>query len=54
MGLLPERIYHLAQASRFLGNGSAVKIDLLAGAVPHRVQPFAVLPQFRHMQATKG
>jgi uncharacterized protein (DUF362 family) len=54
MGLAPERIYHLAQAARFLGNGSPDKIDLLAEAVPHRVQPFAVLPQFRHIQATKG
>ncbi|MCI0363679.1 MAG: DUF362 domain-containing protein [Phycisphaerales bacterium] len=54
MGLIPERIYHLAQAARFLGNGSPDKIDLLAGAAPHGVQPFAVLPQFRHLQAAKG
>lgn len=53
MGLIPERIYHVAQAAQFLGNGSPDKIDLLAGDVPLRVQPFAVLPQFRHIQAAR-
>ena len=54
MGLIPERIYHLAQAARFLGNGDTGRVDLLASKLPRQIQPFAVLPQFRHMQATKG
>jgi len=56
MGLVPERTYHLAQAARFLGNGDTGRIDLLASQLPRQIQPFGVLPQFRHMQvqATKG
>ena len=56
MGLVPERVYHLAQAARFLGNGDTGRIDLLASQLPRQIQPFGVLPQFRHMQvqATKG
>jgi uncharacterized protein (DUF362 family) len=54
MGLIPERIYHLAQAARFLGNGDPNRIDLLAENVPRSLQPFAVLPQFRHLQAHRA
>jgi uncharacterized protein (DUF362 family) len=49
MGLIPERVYHLAQAARFLGNGDRNQIDLLAENLPGNIQPFAVLPQFRHL-----
>ena len=53
MGLRPERIYHLTQAARFLGNGDAERIELLAEKVPLKITPFAVLPKFRHLQALK-
>ncbi len=52
MGLIPERIYHLSQAARFLGNGDPNGIDLLAENLPGNIQPFAVLPQFGHLQRT--
>ena len=53
MGLLPERVYHLAQAGRFLGNADPGQIDLLAETLPVKAPSFAVLPQFRHLQ-TRG
>lgn len=50
MGLIPEKIYHLGQATRFLGNGAVDSIRLLGEAVPERIVPFSVLPQFSHLQ----
>jgi uncharacterized protein (DUF362 family) len=50
MGLHPERVWHLDQAARFLGNGSANRIVLLAEELPERVLPFNVLPQFAYLR----
>jgi len=49
MGLLPEKIYHLEQGARFLGNGAVEAMQLLGESVPERIEPFSVLPQFRHL-----
>jgi uncharacterized protein (DUF362 family) len=49
MGLTPKRVYHLKQASRFLGNGGEDLIDLVAELVTQDPIPFDVLPSFRHM-----
>ncbi len=49
MGLHPERVWHLDHAARFLGNGSADRIALLADGLPERVVPFNVLPQFAYL-----
>jgi hypothetical protein len=54
MGLIPERIYQLTQAARFLGNGDRNRIDLLAENLPGNIQPFAVLSQFRHLQVSRS
>jgi len=50
MGLLPEKIYHLEQAARFLGNGAVEAMQVLGESMPERIAPFDVLPQFRHLQ----
>ena len=50
MGLHPERVWHLDHAARFLGNGSADRIALLAEGLPERAVPFNVLPQFAYLQ----
>jgi len=50
MGLLPERIYHLNQAARFLGNGAADAIQQLGEEMPERIESFTVLPQFGHLR----
>ena len=50
MGLQPDRVWHLDHAARFLGNGSADRIVLLAEGLPERVLPFNVLPQFAHLR----
>ncbi len=46
MGLRPDRVPHLATASRWLGNGEESRIVQLGEALPGRVRPFAVLPEF--------
>ena len=53
MGLRPERIYHLTEAARFLGNGDTERIEVLAEKVPPKITSFAVLPKFRHLQVLK-
>jgi len=49
MGLLPEKIYHLEQGARFLGNGAVEAIQLLGESMPERIAPFSVLPPFKHL-----
>ena len=50
MGLDPYRVWHLARAAQFLGNGSRDRIDLIAEGLPLRTNPFAVLPEFAGLQ----
>ena len=50
MGFDPARVWHLDRASRFLGNGSLKRIDLIAEELPHRIRPFDVLPEFAYLQ----
>ena len=49
MGFHPYRIAHLAKAAEFLGNGDVGRIEQLAEALPQKVRPFAVLPEFKHL-----
>ena len=51
MGLDPWRIPYLAQASGFLGNGGPDRIDQLGERIPRTVHPFALLPEFAHLQS---
>jgi uncharacterized protein (DUF362 family) len=50
MGLDPYRVWHLARAAQFLGNGSNDRIDLVAEGLPLRTNPFVVLPEFAGLQ----
>jgi uncharacterized protein (DUF362 family) len=50
MGLDPHRVWHLARAAQFLGNGSYDRIDLIAEGLPLRTNPFDVLPEFASLQ----
>lgn len=46
MGIAPERVTHIAEASRFLGNLNETRIQLLAERVSTQAAPFSVLPEF--------
>ena len=50
MGLDPHRVWHLARAAQFLGNGSCDRINLIAEGLPLRTNPFVVLPEFAGLQ----
>ena len=50
MGLNPNLVWHLDRASKFLGNGSPARIDLIAEQLPQQVVPFNVLPEFAHLR----
>lgn len=49
MGIAPERIHHLAQGARFLGNLAADRITMLAESIPVAIRPFSVMPRFHHL-----
>jgi uncharacterized protein (DUF362 family) len=50
MGLLPEKIKHIAQASTLLGHIQPEKIQQLGESVASVRTPFAVLHEFRHLR----
>jgi hypothetical protein len=49
MGLEPDRVPHIHEASRFLGNSSPILIDQAGEAVRRPQVPFQVVPEFRHL-----
>ena len=51
MGFHPERVRHIHEGSRFLGNASPTSIDQVGENVASPVVPFAVVPEFRCLQA---
>ena len=51
MGLLPEKINHIARAAMLLGHIQPEKIQQVGESVESAVAPFAVLEAFRHLQA---
>jgi uncharacterized protein (DUF362 family) len=52
MGFKPERIPHIREAAKFLGNASTELIDQLAGRVTVPDIPFKVVPEFEHLRAS--
>jgi uncharacterized protein (DUF362 family) len=52
MGFQPERIPHIREAAKFLGNASTELIDQLAGQVTAPDIPFKVVPEFEHLRAS--
>jgi uncharacterized protein (DUF362 family) len=51
MGLRPEQVRYLAEASRFLGHVDAARIPMRGEALERFVTPFEVLPQFAALRA---
>jgi uncharacterized protein (DUF362 family) len=51
MGLHPDRIIHIREGSKFLGNASPGLIDQLSEIVSPPTTPFEVVPEFRYLQA---
>jgi uncharacterized protein (DUF362 family) len=49
MGLAPERIAHIAEGARFLGNLAVERITMLAEPALAPAKPFAVLPYFQYL-----
>ena len=52
MGLLPERIKHIARAATLLGHIESEKITQLGESIESTRTPFAVVKQFREMRQT--
>jgi uncharacterized protein (DUF362 family) len=53
MGFKPERIPHVGEAAKFLGNASTELIDQLADRVTAPDTPFRVVPEFEHLRASQ-
>ena len=51
MGFHPERVSHILEGSKFLGNASVNLIDQLGENVASPTMPFAVVPEFRYLLA---
>jgi uncharacterized protein (DUF362 family) len=51
MGLHPDRVSHIRQGSRFLGNSSPRLINQVGETIVLPLTPFAVVPEFRYLQA---
>ena len=51
MGFHPDRIIHIREGSRFLGNASTALIDQVGEIVNPPTKPFQVVPEFRHLYA---
>jgi hypothetical protein len=50
MGLSPEKISHIAQASTLLGHIDTQKIRQLGESIASTCTPFAVLEAFSHLR----
>ena len=51
MGLAPERISHVVEAAKFLGNSAPHLIDQLGETLYPPEKPFEVVPEFRYLRA---
>jgi uncharacterized protein (DUF362 family) len=51
MGFHPEAVSHIHEGSRFLGNASPALIDQVGETAASPAMPFAVVPEFRYLQA---
>lgn len=52
MGFIPERIPHISESAKFLGNASVELIDQLAQLVTAADPPFRVVPEFKYLTAS--
>ena len=51
MGFEPDRIVHIREGARFLGNSSRALIDQVGETPTHPTIPFETVPEFRHLYA---
>ena len=51
MGFEPERIAHIREGARFLGNFSPTLVDQAGESLTAPTTPFDVVPEFRHLYA---
>src|SRR5579859_1000900 len=51
MGFEPERIVHIREGAKFLGNVSTALIDQIGKVLIPPTTPFDVVPEFRHLYA---
>ncbi len=51
MGFEPDRIVHLREGSRFLGNASPVLVDQAGEILTAPTSPFQAVPEFQYLQA---
>jgi len=49
MGFEPDRIVHIREGARFLGNSSPTLIDHVGEIPTHPTIPFQTVPEFRHL-----
>jgi uncharacterized protein (DUF362 family) len=54
MGLHPERVFHIAEAKRFLGNLDLSHIDQVGENIVDPGMPFTVVPDFGFLQVTSN
>src|SRR5579859_171088 len=52
MGFIPERIPHIAETGKFLGNASVELIDQLADPLIVAKPPFRVVPEFQYLRVS--
>ncbi|HEV7676375.1 MAG TPA: hypothetical protein VGQ12_17725 [Candidatus Angelobacter sp.] len=50
MGFIPDRVIHIHEAARFLGNLDGSRIDQVGENVNSPEIPFDVVPEFRFLQ----
>ena len=50
MGFEPDRIGHIQEGSRFLGNASQGVIDQAGQILPPTTSPFRVAPEFQYLR----
>jgi uncharacterized protein (DUF362 family) len=50
MGLVPERVPHIIETAKFLGNISSDRIDQLSGHVVSPSTPFQIVEEFEHLR----
>lgn len=51
MGLMPERIPHITETAKFLGNMSSERIEQLATGVISPAIPLGTVPEFEHLRS---
>jgi len=54
MGLVPERVLHIEETARFLGNAAPERIDQLGALVVPPPVPFQAVQEFEHLRAQAG